>query len=160
MTFDDFQLTLVIPGKPLAQKRPKFRHVQTKSGKSFGRAYNPQESEAGIFMSKLQFAIENQQRGWKPLTGPVELDIVFAMPIPTTTSQKKARLMEDGEIRHTKKPDLDNLIKFVKDCGSGILWQNDSQIDKIKACKEYSHEQETVINLRWPTDMNPEGRQP
>lgn len=160
MTFDDFQLTLVIPGKPLAQKRPKFRHVKTKSGKTFGMAYNPQETDAGKFMAQLDAALQRQNVNWKPLMGPVELDIVFAMPIPTTTSMRKAGLMEEGKIRHTKKPDLDNLVKFVKDCGSGILWQNDSQIDRIKASKEYSNTPETVINLRWPTDMNPEGRQP
>ena len=147
MSFTDDQLHICIPGKPLAQKRPKFaRH-----GK-FVRAYNPQETEAGRFMHRLQAAIERQRRGWTPITVPVEMDVVFIMPIPASTSKRQARLMEEGEIRHAKKPDLDNLIKFVKDCGTAILWQDDSQLDRIRAAKEYGREPQTIINLRWPAE--------
>jgi Holliday junction resolvase RusA-like endonuclease len=81
--------------------------------------------------------------------GAIELDLVFEMPIPASTSQKKTALMRQGIIRHTKKRDLSNMIKFVEDCANGILWHDDSQIDKIKACKEYSIDPCTHIRMRW-----------
>ena len=36
--------------------------------------------------------------------------------------------MVNGVIAHTKKPDIDNLCKFVMDSLSGLLWQDDNQI--------------------------------
>ena len=67
------------------------------------------------------------------------------MPIPASISEKKWK----AGIIHTKKPDLDNLIKFVKDCANGILWHDDSQVVTIEAAKLYSEEPETRILLRW-----------
>lgn len=153
MTFDDFGMELVITGKPLAQKRPRF----ARRGK-YTMAYNPQESEAGMFATRLMAQVRQVDPAWGPVHGAVELDLVFEMPIPASTSQKKTALMIEGQIRHTKKPDLDNLVKFVKDCGSGILWQNDSQIDKLKACKEYSRDPGTHIRMRWAGKGESDGR--
>ena len=50
------------------------------------------------------------------------------MPIPKSTPKKLMRSMVNGVIAHTKKPDIDNLCKFVMDSLSGLLWQDDNQI--------------------------------
>lgn len=36
---------------------------------------------------------------------------------------------------HLKRPDLDNIVKAVKDAGKGILWIDDSQIHRLGAVK-------------------------
>jgi Holliday junction resolvase RusA-like endonuclease len=36
------------------------------------------------------------------------------------------------------RPDVDNLAKLVLDAGNGILWDDDSQIVKLTACKSWS----------------------
>lgn len=54
--------------------------------------------------------------------------------------------MIDGEIKHTKKPDLDNLIKFTKDCLNGVAWHDDSQVVEYGAMKKvYGDEPMTRI---------------
>jgi len=40
--------------------------------------------------------------------------------------------------QHTKKPDLDNLIKLIKDACNKIIWKDDAQVVSIFAEKVYS----------------------
>jgi Holliday junction resolvase RusA-like endonuclease len=158
MTFDDFGIEIQIPGKPLAQKRPKFRLGRNKQGRTIPMAYNSQDTEAGKFMHRLLAAVRHIDPKWMPVAGAVELDLVFEMPIPASTPRRKAVLMEASITRHTKKPDLDNLCKFVKDCATGVLWNDDSQVDKLKACKEYAVHPCTHIRMRWDGKGESDGR--
>lgn len=125
---------IVIFGKPIAQARPKFRSVRTKAGKSFGMAYNPQETEAGRFAS---LAATQLPAGFVPFAGAIRLKAVFWMPVPASTPKKQIQEIMSGTVRHTKKPDLDNLVKFAKDCLSGIVWVDDCRVAEISALKVY-----------------------
>jgi Holliday junction resolvase RusA-like endonuclease len=131
------ELMLTIPGVPIAKKRPRF----ARRGK-FVTTYNPQESEEGKFMCIMQA----QLNGHNPIPAgvPIELNLCFTMPYPASMSQKK-RL----SAMHTKRPDLDNLIKFVKDCANGILWHDDSQVVTVLAMKQYGYIPGTRAILRW-----------
>ena len=133
-------LTLAIPGKPIAKKRPRF----ARRGK-FVTTYNCQETEEGRFMFSIMAQLPE---GWQPIQGPVRLEALFMMPIPKT-SRKKALDMAMGNIRHTKKPDTDNLLKFVKDCANGIIWKDDSQVYSVYATKFYAENPQTSIIVRW-----------
>jgi Holliday junction resolvase RusA-like endonuclease len=48
---------------------------------------------------------------------------------------------------HFFKPDIDNLLKFVLDAASGILYKDDSQICCISAVKRYHVNSRTEITL-------------
>lgn len=137
-------IEIEIPGKPIAKARPRFFTKKTKQGKSFAGAYSAQTTEEGKF---IILAREQLPNGFKPYERDVGLYMScnFNMPIPKSTSKKKAALMESGHIQHTKKPDLDNLVKFVKDCLNGVVWHDDSQIYGITAWKQYSHYPSTKI---------------
>lgn len=139
-------VVLEIPGKPIAKKRPRF----ARRG-NFVVTYNPQEPEEGRFLFELQ-------KQWKrgPLTNPIHLTLFFEMPIPKSTSSSKRKLMERGWIPHTKRPDLDNLIKFVKDCLNGTVYRDDSQIISLKAEKKYSNEPKTLIFVGWVEGLEDE----
>jgi len=130
---------LEIPGKPIAKKRPRF----ARKG-NFVITYNPQQTEEGRF-------ILNVRQKWKkrPLEDPIRLVLVFEMPIPKSFPASKKKLMKGGWISHTKKPDLDNLIKFVKDCLNGVVYRDDSQIISINAEKKYSDDPKTKILVGW-----------
>jgi len=135
-----------IPGKPVAKKRPRF----ARRGK-FVITYNPQQTEEGRFLFEIQ---KQWQRN--PLEDPIKISMFFYMPIPKSTYASKKKLMERGWIRHTKKPDLDNLVKFVKDCLNGIVYRDDSQVFSIQAEKIYSNDPKTEIYISWVEKLTDE----
>ena len=135
---------LIIPGKPIAKKRPRFaRH-----GK-FVRTYSDQETEEGRFL----WEVRKQLNGHEIFTGPIEMTAIFHMPIPKSTSKKRRAMMLGREIYHTKKPDVDNLIKFVCDCLNGEAYRDDSQIFQKIGIKKYSEEPRTEIWIKQVQDI-------
>ena len=131
------ELTITIPGAPIAKKRPRF----ARRGK-FVTTYNDQQTEEGKFICIMQAQLKNHQP--IPVGVPIHLEVFFGMPYPASMSQKKRNGAE-----HTKKPDIDNLLKFLKDCGNGILWHDDSQVVSVEAQKAYSDIPGTNLILRW-----------
>ena len=132
------ELCVMIPGTPIAKKRPRF----ARRGK-FVTTYNEQWGEEDRFRLQLRLEV----LGHKPIPAgtAVYLHLYFLMPVPKGTSQKKI----DGGLLHTKRPDLDNMIKFVKDCANGILWHDDSQVVSLEAYKYYGDKPATKIQIYW-----------
>jgi Holliday junction resolvase RusA-like endonuclease len=64
-----------------------------------------------------------------PVDGPLTLWLRFYLPRPRTLP-KKVR-------HHTKRPDLDNIVKAVKDALRGIVYRDDAQIIELLARKQY-----------------------
>lgn len=135
------KLDLVIPGVPIAKKRPRF-FVR---GKHVG-AYNAQQTEEGRFMWCLA---NHLGESWKPLDGPCALQVAFFLPFPASLPKCKRRAIEAADCVHTKKPDADNLMKFVMDCSNGVLFTDDRLVWHMTVCKVYSDEPRTEITLRW-----------
>ncbi len=73
-----------------------------------------------------------------------DVTLVFGMPYPKSKLRKNTDITS---ICHTTKPDLDNLIKFVLDCGNGILWSDDKKIIRLVSKKMYVHEPKTIISI-------------
>lgn len=69
---------------------------------------------------------------------PIAINLVFGMGVPKSAPKSRAAAMLEGIIKHTKRPDLDNLQKAVLDALNGIAWADDSQIVRITAKKEYT----------------------
>jgi Holliday junction resolvase RusA-like endonuclease len=135
------ELTITIPGKPIAKKRPKFFR---RGG--FVGAYNCQETEEGRAMQQIASQLP---AGWTPIDGPVSMRLYFDMPIPSSASKKVKAEMLDGKLRHTKRPDVDNCLKFVKDCFNQIVWRDDCQVYHVSASKFYSTLPKTNIVISW-----------
>ena len=130
-------IEITIEGKPIAKKRPRF----VRRGK-FVSAYNEQETEEGRWLWEAL-----PQVGNKKFEGPVKMECDFIMPIPKSTSIKKRVAMITGKTSHTKKPDLDNCLKFVKDCLNGHAWIDDAQVVEVTAKKYYGTDPMTVIKI-------------
>lgn len=139
-------LRFTVHGEPIAQKRAKFRHTKTKAGKVFGMAYSTQETEAGKF---AHMVAQQLPRGFVPHGGPVQLSAWFVSNIPKSDSKKKRAAKLSGEIEHIKKPDLDNLVKFVKDCLKRVVWLDDCQVCRYGFVeKVYGEHPRTEIEVR------------
>ena len=129
-------MEILIRGVPIAKKRPRF----VRRGKFVG-AYNCQETEEG------RWILEAKGQVTTCFEGPVIMLCDFVMPIPKSLRKRDVALAEAGQYYHTKKPDLDNLIKFVKDCLNGLAWRDDSQVIKLNAVKRYGRDPMTAIDL-------------
>ena len=53
-------------------------------------------------------------------------------------TKKKKIDMQAGIIKHTVKPDLDNLTKAVLDALNDVAWYDDSQIVQLNVSKQYN----------------------
>jgi Holliday junction resolvase RusA-like endonuclease len=89
------------------------------------------------FKKALQYQWKSQHAG-DLLTGPLQVDIIFMMPIPKNGRSQK-RKVAAGEYQ-TTKPDVDNLVKSVFDAANQIIWEDDNQVCKMSAQKVYSDE--------------------
>jgi Holliday junction resolvase RusA-like endonuclease len=125
-----------VPGKPIPKKRPRFSRQGLRVV-----TYDAQKREKERFRSYIKAFPK------EPFRDAVYLSVDFGMPIPKSTLKKNKKLMVDGDINHTKKPDIDNLIKFVMDACTGIFWVDDSQVGAVFACKFYSDVPETIVKI-------------
>ncbi len=124
-------------GDPIPWARPGFFH---KGKKLVGYDTQAKLKEGYKWQMKSQFRDA-------PLNGPLLVDISFFMPIPKATSGIKRKQMVNGIIYHIKKPDVDNLTKFVLDCLNGLIIVDDSQVTEIRAKKIYSAQPGTSIRI-------------
>lgn len=130
-------MEIIISMPPIAKARPRF----FVKGNYVG-AYNPQTTEEGKWLLLAKGQITETFFNNEALYLRVE----FIMPVPKSSPKKFKKRVETGEIIwHTKKPDLDNLIKFIKDNLSKVLWRDDSQVVEIEACKHYGNMPATKI---------------
>lgn len=114
------EVNFFVHGNPIAQGRPKF----FRRG-SFVGCYDPATSKSWKETIKWQ-AIENKV---PMLGGALDMRVVFSLKRPKSLPKKV--------VHHVKKPDLDNLVKAVKDSLKGIAYKDDSQIVRCVAEKHY-----------------------
>jgi len=74
-----------------------------------------------------------------PLDGPLVLTVFAYMPIARSWPKKRQDDAVHGRERPTGIPDLDNLVKHVKDCMTNVgFWRDDKQVVRLMAAKHYS----------------------
>lgn len=127
-------ISFFIPLIPKAQKRSRSRAIKTKSGNWTAMNYKDKGQELEedkLIAMLLDYKLES------PWEGPVALNVIAYLPMPKSKSKKWQYAAVSREILPTKKPDLDNLLKHLKDCMKGIFYQDDKQIVAIQAFKYY-----------------------
>jgi len=124
---------ITVWGSPVAQGRPRFfrrgEHVGT---------YDPPSSKYWKMDVQRQVL---DALGGKPEIhfGPIKMTVKFYMPRPKSLPKKITH--------HIKKPDVDNLVKAIKDANKGILFRDDSQIVELTVTKDYNATPRVVIAL-------------
>lgn len=105
--------------KPVPKGRPRL-------GK-FGNVYTPKQTKAFERLIRKRAAYCFNE----PLEGPVRLIVEFHLG--PQKSMKKAIIGKP----HVSRPDLDNLVKSVKDSLNGVWFKDDSQVFDMRAIKLY-----------------------
>ena len=65
-----------------------------------------------------------------PIAGPVGLVLWFYMPKPKSYPKTKTLFA-------TKRPDLDKMVRSIKDALKGVMYLDDAQVVQLKAAKAY-----------------------
>src|SRR4051812_2399697 len=109
-------ISLILALEPVAKGRPRF----SKSG----HTYTPDKTRQ--FEAACKMLMRKGYAG-APLAGPLWVSMRFIMPKPKRCDRTHPSV----------RPDIDNLVKGVKDAANAVLWADDSQICEIKAVKLY-----------------------
>lgn len=124
-------ITFTVPGRPQGKGRPRF---------SRGHTYTPPKTVNYESLIKNCYLLH----GGVKLEGAVRLRILALYPIPKNTKAAERRLMIEGSILPTKKPDGDNIEKVVADALNGTAYDDDSQIVTAYWEKLYAADREHV----------------
>lgn len=114
------------PIDPVSKGRPRFTRT--------GHTYTPKKTAD---FERSIAKIYTEEHG-ELFVGPIEVKIIFQMPIPRSYPKRAIQQAQEGTLKHTKKPDLDNLGKAVLDALNGIAFTDDSHITKLTLVKRYS----------------------
>lgn len=127
-------ISFVVTCAPVAQPRQRHR-ISNKGGKAFAQNYTPANHPVNTFKTIAQIAAREAWPGCQPMKGPLVLKAAFVLPRPKRLIWKN-RLM--ARLPCEAKPDLDNLLKSLKDALTGIIWLDDSQVVRVEANKWYA----------------------
>lgn len=67
-------------------------------------------------------------------SGAIALKLTFYMPRPSAhyrAGDRSKGLKVTAPLYHTKTPDLDKLVRCVKDALTGVVWHDDSQVARF-----------------------------
>lgn len=98
-----------------------------------------------------QFAVAHKGQPW---TGPVAMRFLAVFAIPESWPKKLKAAALEGRVPHIADPDLDQLIKQIKDAASGIVYADDNQVAMYIGpegsggpVKRYGHPERTEIEF-------------
>jgi Holliday junction resolvase RusA-like endonuclease len=125
---------IIVPGDPVAKGRPRVGKWGT---------YTPTKTVNYETLVKELFIISGQGKE----DGELKALIDAYFPILKSTSKKNTKLMLEGIIRHTKKPDADNIGKICLDALNKLAFDDDSQIVDLRVRKFYSDNPRVEIEI-------------
>ena len=119
------QLAFEVQTKPVPQARPRF-FIRKHGQKNIVGAYDPAQCKSFKEVIAWHARLKMRERGIREATkAPIAISLIFGM----------GRSAEGAY--HTKRPDIDNLAKAVKDALKGIVYADDSQIVEAHLFKQY-----------------------
>ena len=134
-------IMFTVYGHPVAKGRPRF----STRGK-FPVAYTPEKTKT--YETEVGMMARAAMGASKALEGALEACIYVTFPIPASYSKKRTEACLSNFEKHTKRPDLDNVVKAVIDGMDKIVFDNDSQITSIYATKVYGTVAKVEILVR------------
>jgi Holliday junction resolvase RusA-like endonuclease len=143
------RVTFRVVGQPVAKERPRLGR--------YGNVYTPTrtvdyEEEVGrSFVAASPFPLDQTSRH----TGPVALRVMEYRRIPNSWPQWKRMEAQQGRIMPTTRPDLDNVLKSLKD---GLT--ANAKTGKVGAYKDDSQVVDVVFIRRYCDGFEPQPNEP
>lgn len=132
-------ITFTVPGEPVGKGRPRFVRAT-------GRAYTPQKTANFETLVRWEYHRQVGVRAFEDgATLAMRINAYF--PIPRSKPKYQQQDMETGVIKHTHKPDADNVLKAVADALNHIAYGDDSAIAHAEVTKLYSTNPRTEITI-------------
>lgn len=120
-------ITATIPGEPVAQGRGRVAVIA-----GHARVYDPAKSRNWKATAQEHLRRAMEASGYLPLRGPLALQVEAVFTMPASRHLRKGARPSEW---HTKRPDLDNVLKSLKDAASGVVWLDDRQVVAVSASK-------------------------
>ena len=130
------KIVFAVPGVPAGKHRPRFARM----GKGV-RTYQPKEDARRENLIAL--AYRQAEPGLPPHDGAVFLTVTATFLTPQSWSKK--RKADPGA--KTSKPDLDNILKSVKDGLNRVAWVDDAQVIKVAASKHWGAQDGIIVEI-------------
>lgn len=112
---------ITVYGKPQRWMRP----AQGRSFNGKNNRFTDKDVRAAMDVMRKKFEAMHQGDPW---TGPVALRFVAVFAIPESWPAKTKAAAREGRVAHIADPDLDQLIKLVKDAAKGVVYEDDNQV--------------------------------
>ncbi len=129
MEIERRKINFTVAGEPKGKARPRFCHN--------GQVYTPKQTTT--YEQQIIVGYYKQCGNVKfDENSQLELFVAAYFKIPKSASKKKRIAMLCEEIRPTKKPDGDNILKAVADALNGVCYKDDKNIVKMSIEKFYS----------------------
>ena len=117
-----------VPGEPIAKGRAR-------SFVRNGHVAHFTPEKTARYENLVRLAAQQAMDGEPPRDGAVRLTVTAVFTIPASWSKK--RQAEAVRAPVTKRPDLDNVVKAIKDGCNGVLWRDDCQVACLIATKTF-----------------------
>ncbi len=128
---------VVIDGPPQRWMRPE-------GGRS-GRRFTNKKVKAIKGQMAQQLAKAHKGPPW---TCPVALKLTAVFAIPASWPKKTQAAALQGRVPHISDPDLDQIIKLVKDAASGVVYADDNQVAiYLNPAKRYGSPERTEVEF-------------
>lgn len=128
-----------IEGKIKGKGRPRF----SKFG-NYVKTYTPPETASYENLIKLQFRFSCG--GWYSEL-PLKMKITAVHGIVKSASKKDKERMLCGELKPTKKPDIDNIVKIICDALNNVAYKDDTQVVELEVKKVYGEPERVIVEI-------------
>ena len=129
--------SFVVMGEPVAKGRPRV----TKTGTT----YTPTKTR--LYEVKVRRAWEAQSKARLGDGQSLRASLNFWFNVPASYSKAKRLGALSSGAWHTKKPDLDNLVKAVLDALNGYAYDDDSAVCELHVTKRYAADDQERVEV-------------
>jgi Holliday junction resolvase RusA-like endonuclease len=133
-------ITFTVEGEPQGKGRAR-SFVRKRNGTAQLGAmpkighYTPKDTRA--YEKLIRDTAWLAMRGHQMFEGAIRLELLAVFSVPKSWSIRKREAALNGEVFHTSRPDVDNILKAFKDAMNGVVYRDDSRVVEGMFAKLY-----------------------